>query len=162
MQGIDYGFKNELGNEILKIKDPHFIYNDAFEFSEFNKKFDYIIAQSIFSHASKAQIEKCFEQAENVMKPDSLFLATFILAKKDYEGTDWVYPGCVEYSLKYVKHIAQKFNLIARKIFWYHPAQSWFLFFNSKYKAELEIKLRTIRKLYLRNAFKPQHLFGRF
>ena len=126
---IDEGIKNELGKEILKVKNPTFNNNNEFNLTVFNKKFDYMIAQSIFSHASKNQIEKCFSESIKVMKPDSFFLATFILGEEDYKGDEWVYPGCVFYTMDYIVSLGERFGMACEFLDWPHPnKQSWFVF----------------------------------
>jgi len=75
---IEEGIKNELGNDIIRVKQPVFSNNNEFMLSIFDRKFDFILAQSIFSHASQKQIRRCLSEAKNVMKPDSFFVATFV------------------------------------------------------------------------------------
>ena len=128
---IEDGIKHELGNEIISIKSPKFYNSSDFEFQSFNEKFDFLIAQSIFSHASSYQIIKCLKEAKSVMKKEALFLATFVLGKDNYSGTEWVYPGCVTYKHNYVLKLIKEQKLEAIKIKWLHPnEQTWYVIFH--------------------------------
>ena len=127
---LEDGIKNELGNEIISIKSPKFIHSTNFDFKTFNEKFDFLIAQSIFSHASSDQIIKCLEEAKYVMKKESYFLATFVLGKENYVGKEWVYPDCVKYTHNYIMSLIQKQNLEAIRTNWPHPnGQTWYLIY---------------------------------
>lgn len=125
---VNEGIEKELGKEILKIKKPKFAYNDIFDLSAYSAHFDFIIAQSIFSHASPKQIRQCLGSAREKMLPKSLFLATFLTGDTDYSGSDWVYPGCVIYRPETIEKMARAAGLIAIKADWPHPnGQSWYL-----------------------------------
>lgn len=122
------GFAKELGDEIKALKAPRFEHNANFAFGAFRQKFDFLIAQSIFSHAAPQQIEKCLQEVAAVLQPSGWFLATFVIGPKDYRGEEWVYPGCVEYRPETVKRFAQNAGLQATACSWPHPnGQSWFL-----------------------------------
>ena len=126
---VDEGIKNELGAEILALKKPVFNHNEEFQLSVFGRKFDFINAQSIFSHATKDQIGKCMNEANRVMNEDAFFLATFVLGENEYEGDSWVYPGCVTYTREYIDRTAAENGLCCEFIDWPHPnKQSWFIF----------------------------------
>jgi SAM-dependent methyltransferase len=132
---IDAGLDNELGRDILKVKEPHFDYNSDFDLSVFNRKFDYILAQSIFSHASKRQIRKCLSEAKKVMKKKtSIFLATFHLGKKDYEGDSWQYPLGVEYTMETMMKMISDAGLKGAQVDWGHfDDQKWISILHPKY-----------------------------
>ena len=128
---IEEGVKNELGNEIISLKSPTFNNSSNFELQSFKIEFDYLIAQSIFSHASKEQIIQCLSEAKAVMKKDGFFLATFVLGKENYTGSEWVYPGCVTYQNEFIKKLVREQNLDAIKTKWHHPnGQTWYVIFH--------------------------------
>lgn len=123
---IDEAIDRELGKDILRIKRPKFNHNSAFDLTVFNREFDFLIAQSIFSHASSRQIEACLFSAKKVMKPSSLFVATFVIGKDNYTGQDWVYPSCVAYRMDYITELVERQQLACKKIAWPHPGnQTW-------------------------------------
>jgi hypothetical protein len=128
---IDDGIKYELGEEIISLKSPSFSYSSEFEFQVFHSAFDFLMAQSIFSHASADQICKCLKEAKLVMKQEGIFLATFVLGKKNYTGSEWQYPACVTYSHDYILKMVTDQNLDAIKTKWLHPnGQTWYVIFH--------------------------------
>jgi cyclopropane fatty-acyl-phospholipid synthase-like methyltransferase len=125
---IKEALRKELGKEIVKIKKPVFKFDSDFKFSSFNQKFDYILAHSIFTHASQNQIKLCLNQTKKVMKPTSLFIATFAKGKKNYFGEKWVYPGFVTYTYELLKKIFMEIGLVCKTINWPHPDyQTWLI-----------------------------------
>lgn len=94
MWKVNEGFENELGNEIWYVKYPVFSDNEDFELSTFHYapdylQFDYLLAASIFTHASVAQISKCLSEAKKVMKPESIFVATYLEDTTEWVGDEW-------------------------------------------------------------------------
>ncbi len=148
---IDDGIKYELGEEIISLKSPSFSYSSAFEFQTFNEQFDFLIAQSIFSHAASLQISQCLKEAKAVMKQEGLFLATFVLGENNYEGNEWVYPACVTYKHDYILEIVRAQNLDAIKTKWLHPnGQTWYVIFhptNKKSVVKILDTLFTVNKV---------------
>ena len=124
---IDDGIKYEVGQDMIDIKKPSFSNTDVFDFSTFDIQFDYLLAQSIFSHASKRQIQLCIEEAGKVMHEDSVFFATFYHSKYEYEGDEWVYPDNVAYHYKTIVDIAKNVGLLTFDVDWHHHGdQRWF------------------------------------
>jgi hypothetical protein len=124
---IEEGVKSELGQDIIRIKRPTFSNNSNFTLSIFGKEFDFLVAQSIFSHASAKQIIRCLSEAGKVMHETSIFAATFVRGEENYAGDEWVYPGCVHYTPDYMKNLVQQSGLACTPHVWQHPnsAQSW-------------------------------------
>lgn len=125
---IEEGIKNEVGQDLIEIKQPVFHNDDNFTLSTFNQKFDFLLAQSIFSHASQQQIKRCLSEAKKVMKPNSIFAATFMKGNQDYTGEEWVYPDCITYTLERMINLTGEQDLVCKLINWPHPnQQSWLL-----------------------------------
>jgi len=142
---IEEGLKNELGNEIVSVKSPAFNYSPDFDLQVFNEKFDYLIAQSIFSHASSQQISKCLSEAKIVLKNDGLFLATFVLGKDNYLGNEWSYPQCVRYKHKYILKLARQQGLDVIRTAWIHPnSQTWYVIFHTGNRNKVKAIIRTL------------------
>lgn len=126
---IEEGIKYELGREILQIKQPIFSHNSNFNCLHFNQKFDFVVAQSVFSHASQSQIQECLSQVEKCLQPNGVMAATFVEGAMDYQGEGWTYPDCVTYTVKQMQRIAAAIGLKAEGIDWPHPnGQRWLLF----------------------------------
>jgi SAM-dependent methyltransferase len=123
---IDEGIRNELGEDILGVKKPVFSNDKDFTLSAFDRKFDYILAHSIFSHAAERQISRCLSEARKVMKPTSLFVATFAKGDDDYSGDEWVYPGFVMYTEDRMRTLFGEQGLASSILNWPHPEfQVW-------------------------------------
>lgn len=90
-KGIDY----LLGPDVLAEKKPRFDTNDRFDFSVFGEKFDVLVARSIWSHASKAQVQVMLDGFLANSSPDAFFMASYYPTKfwswhkRDYTGKDW-------------------------------------------------------------------------
>ncbi len=125
---VEEGLEKALGADIRQVKDPQFSYRHDFSLQEFNRVFDFAIAQSIYSHAAPAQIRQSLAATAEVMKPKAFLLATFVEGSTSYQGQKWIYPGCVEYRPRDIKAMAESAGLIAQKCQWPHPnGQSWYL-----------------------------------
>ena len=126
---VEEGIASEVGRDMIALKRPVLDDNADFRLTTFDREFDFLLAQSIFSHASRAQIESCLAEARQVMAPEALFAATFVLGEQDYEGEEWVYPGCVTYLAETIQTMANEHGLACRPVVWPHPAQqTWFVF----------------------------------
>ena len=118
---IDKGIENNFGSSILDVKKPHFSNNPEFELTEFNTNFDFILAQSVFTHASQNQIKKCLMMANKVMNKDSIFVASFIESDKNSDKDSWSYPQNVAYRLDLLQGLAFQQNLVLEKLDYKHP-----------------------------------------
>jgi hypothetical protein len=144
---LEEGIEHELGRDLIAIKKPVFDHSEDFELGAFGSSFDYMVAQSIFSHTSASQIRTCLKSVPAVLKPRGLFLATFVLGKENYQGEEWVYPGCVRYTHEFIAQMVGEQGLRCLKTHWAHPAnQTWYVIFHPENEA-------SVRKLD-RNAFR--------
>jgi hypothetical protein len=123
---IDEGIAAELGRDIIRVKQPAFDHNRDFDLGVFGRKFDYVLAQSIFTHAAPPQVRKLLAGARQVMEPGSLFAANF-LPGADHEGSTWTYPTNVTYTLEFLVAAARAEGLIALPLTWPVPRLQWLL-----------------------------------
>ena len=152
---IEEGIKRELGEDIIRIKQPVFSYDNNFTLSIFNQKFDFILAQSIFSHAAERQIRRCLSEAKKVMKPTSIFAATFVKGEENYAGDEWVYPGCVTYTLEHMATLVDEQGLICKPINWPHPnKQTWIVIVNPGNEKNIPDLSDITKFSYLQNELK--------
>ena len=131
------GIENEVGNDLVRIKKPTFAHNPDFDLSAFGRRFDFILAQSIFSHATARQIATCFRHCAKCLNPSGLIAATFVLGGEDYTGSEWVYPGCVRYTEAGMRKMAADAGLCMRIIEWPHPEQNWMLLSHASRESSL-------------------------
>lgn len=123
---IDEGIQNEIGLDMVRIKNPAFSNDKNFTLSVFNRKFDFILAQSIFSHASEKQIRRCLSEIKKVMVPSGIFAATFFKGNSNYREDKWAYPESVNYTLEYMTSIIEDYGLSSKPLKWVHPnGQTW-------------------------------------
>jgi len=117
----------EIGRDSINLKYPFFSYNGNFDFSNFRKyDFDYILAHSIFSHASEKQIEKCINEICKVLKKNGIFIFTFCDGRPNNIKKDWTYPGKVKYTLSFMKNKLIKYGLKGYKLNYHSPGnQTW-------------------------------------
>lgn len=148
---IEEVIKKELGEDCIKIKKPVFNNDSNFTLSIFNQKFDFLLAQSIFTHTSQAQIKRCLSEAKKVMKINSIFAATFFIGNSNYEGDEWVYPGAVKYTTDFITDLIKEYGMESQLVNWPHPSgQKWVIIFNPKNKEKLP-EINNISRLYSLN-----------
>jgi len=54
-----------------------FSHDCDFTLSAFGRPFDFLLAQSVFSHAAPRQVRRCLAEARVVMTPTAIFVATY-------------------------------------------------------------------------------------
>ena len=124
---IDEGIRKEVGRSQVKIKKPRFLYCDDWRFTDFNTMFDYIIAQSIFTHASSKQISDCMREAWKVLSDDGVFIANFEMGERNYEGDCWMYPEAVTYTFNHIIELGEAAGFNVYDFSWWHPGgHRWF------------------------------------
>lgn len=123
---IEEGIAQEIGQHQIDLKRPRFSNDRDFSLGVFGQQFDFILAQSIFSHASQAQIRRCLGEARKVMRPGAIFVANYGIGEEDYTGDEWVYPGGVNYTPERMAALAAEQGLFCQPIHWPHPnGLSW-------------------------------------
>lgn len=81
---------------LLAEKSPRFDHNDRFDFGVFRERFDFVIARSIWSHASLPQIEHMLQQFVAHTSDDAIFLTSYVPTHrqdKEYRGDDFSWPA---------------------------------------------------------------------
>lgn len=78
---IEAAVDEELGSGLVALKKPTFLHNDRFDFKPFNTKFDFCIAQSIFSHTTLAQMETCIKSVASSIRVDGDFLSDSLFGR---------------------------------------------------------------------------------
>jgi len=128
---IDDAIERELGQALINLKRPTFLHHSDFSASAFGVSFDYILAQSIFSHAGRDLVSRCLADFRSCLNPTGLILATFVepqlLGKTEDSGeSGWIYPDCVGYRPETVQAVIEDAGLVGRVLPWFHPRQTWF------------------------------------
>jgi len=128
---VEDAIKHELGQTQIDIKRPTFRYDDDFTVSGFGVGFDFILAQSIFSHSGIDVVLKSLSSFRSCLNEGGLILATFIpphmLGGVDETTKNgWIYPDCVAYKPETVFDFIREAGLVGRELPWFHPRQRWF------------------------------------
>lgn len=124
---VEDGIANELGQDAVAIKEPNFAYSDDFDCTVFNRQFDFIIAQSIVTHAGPAMANALFKTASQSLKKDGIFLISY---KRGTDQTplpadEWSYPANIEYAPSDMLGMLESAGLAAVEIPWFHPGAQW-------------------------------------
>ncbi len=129
---IESGIQENLGRSIQAVKRPRFDHNDTFDLTVFGQPFDFLIAQSIFSHTSPVQTEACMRSARTIMTATSIFAATYFEGDESYTGDKWVYPGCVTYRKDDMRRMVEEAGLAFKYVDHFHPnGQQWFIAYDT-------------------------------
>jgi SAM-dependent methyltransferase len=145
---VNEGIDKEVGRDLVELKRPSFSWNGDFELAVFGQKFDFLLAQSIFSHTSESQIRKCFAEAKEVMKPEAIFAATFFQGEKNYTGDKWTVKAT--FTVPKMKELAAEARLNCELLDWPHvDLQTWALITHADYALKLPEKTGASRILQL-------------
>jgi hypothetical protein len=141
------GINTILEKDVLVLKRPRFDSNPHFDTSVFGEKFDFFLAYSIWTHASKQQVRSMLDAFLRDSKDEALFLTTYLPATDehpDYQGETWVgtshesdVPGCIYHSRSWIEGECSRRGLVVREL---GPDRSHELFW-------LEIKRRAHPKI---------------
>lgn len=129
---IEDGIDKHLGADQVRLKAPHFHHNSDFEIEGLGGPFDFIVAQSIFSHTGADLVRTALSSFAGNVTPDGLLVATFIHPEQlnvdgDFPGSGWIYPDCVAYRSETVSAFFTQAGLACQRLQWFHPRQTWYV-----------------------------------
>ena len=134
---VEAGIKCELGEAIVQIKRPTFLFSDSPQtIAKAKVSFDFALAQSIFSHCGLDLISGWLSAISRSLADNGALVATFLPGDKDSVRTGWVYPDCVNYRQATLEGAAAEANLRFEILDWKHPRQTWALFAAPKFDSE--------------------------
>ena len=123
---LEMGTGTILESETLLDKHPQFDTNPCFDTSVFGEKFDFFLAYSIWTHASKQQIRTMLDSFLSDSNQDGVFLTTYLRANwlhPDYKGDKWFGTshesntvGCIYHSLHWIKAECHSRGLLIQEI----------------------------------------------
>lgn len=91
---LEAGVAELLEPGLADLKQPRFAHNADFDFSVFGERFDFVVARSVWTHASKRQIRTMLQGFTSNAKPGGTFLTSYVraspLRRDDYRGDAWV------------------------------------------------------------------------
>lgn len=123
---VKEGLAREVGPSQKRLKRPQFYYNDDFTCPD--AEFDFVLAQSIFSHTDRATISHTLGEFHRVLRPGGLAAVTFIVGEgEEYTGEGWI-GGAARYRAETVASLIAESPLVGTPIPWWHPrGQRWYL-----------------------------------
>jgi SAM-dependent methyltransferase len=125
---VKEGIKQELGEALLQIKRPTFIFSDSPDtITRAKVSYDFALAQSIFSHSGLDLIQNWLSAISHSLGEDGALVATFLLGEQDSPTRGWVYPECVNYRPQTIRQAAAEAGLRFEILDWKHPRQTWAL-----------------------------------
>jgi len=115
---LEKGLEICVEKEIVSEKKPKFDNNSDFDFGIFGERFDFFFARSIWSHASKIQIEKMLDQFLVNKTAQGIFLTSYHRSRfpyfGEYQGKEWVgksdssdEAGVVRHSLRRIRKLCK-------------------------------------------------------
>lgn len=127
---IEDAIAQEVGADMISLKRPVFRHDGDFNAAHFGVRFDFIVAQSIFSHAGPDIVADSLRGFKQSLADGGLILATFIppeiLGIGEQTEKGWVYPDCVAYRDFTILAMIEAAGLTGRRLPWYHPRQTWY------------------------------------
>jgi glycosyl transferase family 4 len=111
---LELGLSLLLEPGVADARRPRFDSNPDFDSAVFGERFDVFLARSIWTHASKAQIQRMLDGFQRDGAPGALFLTSYMPAAKaagdDYCGSAWVgtshesdVPGVIRHDLGWIR-----------------------------------------------------------
>lgn len=123
---VDSGIREQIGQSVVDIKRPTFRYEDDFDARHFGVKFNYILAQSIFSHTGPDVLSRTLASFRATLESGAIIAATFIHGD-DFDGAGWIYPACVTYSRPTITKLLRENDLFGVELPLFHPRQTWWI-----------------------------------
>jgi hypothetical protein len=120
------GLDRILTSDTVSAKRPRLATNAEFDTSVFGEKFDFFVAYSIWTHASKRQIETMLDGFVRDSTDEGVFLASVLPARawqRDYGGERWFgtshessIPGCIRHRLSWIRRACRHRNLFLKSL----------------------------------------------
>lgn len=125
---VKEGIEREIGEDQVRIKEPRFHFSDnAAALIKDQTEYDFVIAQSIFSHCGIDLLEAWLAQFAQLIADDGTSVVTYLDGPTDTDATGWVYPGCVTFTQRTMERLAREHSLEFVPLLWRHPRQRWAL-----------------------------------
>lgn len=122
---VEAGIEMQVGSDLVRLKRPRFHFGYDGQVLDPDERFDFALAQSIFSHTGPDLMAGWLETAARHLTETGALVATFVPgADSGEEG--WVYLAT--HSRASVTAMAAEAGLTFRQLDWLHPAQTWALF----------------------------------
>jgi SAM-dependent methyltransferase len=111
---LDEGRELHVGRDLEAQRSPQFIAGRRdFPVAAFGVYFDYVLAQSILTHADQEQVQEFLGNAAQALAPGGCIVANWqeSLSGCDFEGRGWQYPSCVPYTEAFMRRAGEEAGL---------------------------------------------------
>jgi SAM-dependent methyltransferase len=126
---VEQGIQREVGEDQVRIKQPHFVHaEDATSLLQAGETFDYVLAQSIFSHCGPDLLEQWLRQSWQLLSEAGALVATYVAGNQNCVQEGWIYPDCVTYTEDTIIRLGSAHGFRCIPLNWRHPRQRWMLF----------------------------------
>lgn len=123
---VQAALAREVGRDVIRLKRPRFSADEDFDASVFGQKFDWMVAQSIFSHTYADMTRRALANLAPALSTQGALIGT-VLQGSPTTGSGWLYPGCVTYQWEEFENLLESAGLSGALLAWPHPRQSWFV-----------------------------------
>jgi hypothetical protein len=123
---LEMGTRTILEPATLAEKRPRFDTNACFDTSGFRERFDYFLAYSVWTHASKPQIGAMLDSFLRDATERGVFLTSYFPAgwgRPDYQGDAWYgtshesdVPGCIYHDRRWIRAECERRGLTMREL----------------------------------------------
>lgn len=120
------GIARELGTDMVRLKRPTFSTIADFDLAQLGERFDFVLAQSIFSHTFGDLAQRGLSGVRDCLAEGGVLLATFFEREHTAEGSGWQYPSNVPYTWDAFSAVAAQAGIAVHRLEWPHPRQTWF------------------------------------
>ena len=125
---VQEGIERELGADVMRVKQPTFSNIADFGLAALGERFDFVLAQSVFSHTFPDMTLQGLRGVRDCLADGGVLLATFWEDERTAApGSGWRYPACVPYTWAALSELAVEAGLELRRAEWPHPRQRWFV-----------------------------------
>jgi cyclopropane fatty-acyl-phospholipid synthase-like methyltransferase len=131
---VDEGIDREVGHDQIRMKRARFVHAESGRIlREEGARYDYILAQSIFSHCGPDLLQHWLNDCFELLEPGGALVATYVEAQADTDRSGWIYPECVGFTADSVAAVAERVGLHFERLDWHHPRQQWALFARDRF-----------------------------
>ena len=153
---VEEGLERELGHGIREAKRPSFRFVADFSLQGFGTEFDFVVAQSVFSHTLPDLLRLGLRNIAGSLAPSGRVLATWNEAAPGKEGPSvgpagkifpngWIHKGVYAYPWEIMQDHLKESGLVGRRLRWPHPRQSWFVASRPEDEPSIDDLARAIR-----------------
>ena len=122
-----FGLRILLEPGVASDKNPRFDHNADFNLTVFDQSFDFVVARSIWTHASKAQIGTMLDGFVSTAHRSGLLLTSYMrpsILRRDYKGTEWIGRShesdlggiMVRHSLLWIRNACRRRGLVVEEL----------------------------------------------